>query len=289
MSLLDWIRPKWKHRDAVIRERAVLALHNQEVLESIVNDDPSEPVRLAALTRISNQKMLARFACRHDAIALEAMKRLTDRTLLADVALRATSREVREFAVDVLDDRVVLHRIANSDPDSRVRLKARRKHVGRDPTREVIQGELAKLPLSQPTREKASEFCGTLDEICLALVSDSRFCISGSVDTNLPGQATVRELNSNPAAAPATAAGTESTAPVARLLALKRTDSTGTMDETADRTFFEIAVTRTAENTFHCYTEVKRLEMVLNPRLWSSVSNGATGRSSADLDPAQRP
>src|SRR5215208_5728320 len=115
MSLFDWLQPKWKHADAAIRERAVLALSDQDVLEKIVNNDPSERVRLAAITRITSERLLARFACRNDIIALPAMKRLTDRTLLADVAHRADRREVRDFAVDVLDDRVVLHRIATSD------------------------------------------------------------------------------------------------------------------------------------------------------------------------------
>jgi hypothetical protein len=278
MSLFDWIQPKWKHRDAAIREQAVLGLKHQDVLETIVINDPSEQVRLAAITRITDQRMLARLACRSDSVALAAMKRLTDRPLIADVGLRSDSRAVRELAVDILDDRdrVVLHRIANSDTNPHVRLKARRKHVGRDATRDVIQGELAKLQLARPKLGKAPELCGTLDEVCRALVTDSRFCITGSLETNLPGQATIRELDPREAAAPVADADVKSAAPAARFLALKRTESPGPADEATTRAFFEIEVWRTEENTFHGYAEEKHLHMVINPTMWSSVSNGAT-------------
>ena len=275
MSLFDFLQPKWKHSDPAVRERAVLELERQDLLEIIVYDDPSEQVRLAALMRITDQIVLARFARANDTIALAAMKRLPDRKLVTEVAQRAASRAVREFAVEVLDDRAVLHRIATSDTDPRVRLKARKKHVGCDATRNVIQSELSRLELAQPEPEKTPEFSGTLDELCHALVSDGRFRINGSIETYLPGQATIRELSHGAVAAPTAEANAKST-PAARFLAFKRADSTGPADEAAAREFFEIAVWRTGENTFHGYTEEKRLDMVINPVTWSSVSNGAT-------------
>src|SRR5262245_28536806 len=121
MSLLEFLRPKWKHRDPAIREQAVRTMKDQQKLEGIVTDDDSEPVRLAAVSRITNETILARIACREDSVALAAMKRMTDRTLIADVSARSHSRVVRELAVDVLEDRIVLHRIAHSDTDHRVR------------------------------------------------------------------------------------------------------------------------------------------------------------------------
>jgi hypothetical protein len=274
MSLFDWFQPKWKHRDAAIREHAVLGLKRQDVLEAIANDDPSEQIRLAAVARLTDQRTLARFACRNDALALAAMKLLTDRKLIADVGLRSASREVRELAVDSLDDRVVLHRIANSDTNPRVRWKARKKHAGRDALREVIQTELAQLQLAHPRLEKKPEFCGTLDEVSRALVNDGRLRLSGSLEANLPGQAVVRELGHEAPAAPAAGTDAESTAPAARFLALTRTE-----DGAATRTYYEIAVWRTGENTFHGYTEERHLDMIVNPVMWSSISNGATAGS----------
>ena len=283
MSLFDWFQPKWKHRDAAIREHAVLGLKRQDVLETIANDDPSEQIRLAAVKRLTDQGTLARFACRNDALAVTAMQLLTDRKLIADVGLRSASREVRELAVDSLDDRVVLHRIANSDTNPRVRLKARRKHEGRDALREVIQTELAQLQLAQPRLEKKPEFSGTLDEVSRALVYDGRLRLSGSLEANIPGQAVVRELGHDAPAAPAAGTDTKSTAPAARFLALTRTE-----EEAATRTFYEIAVWRTGENTFHGYTEERRLDMIVNPVMWSSVSNGATsGSARTKTNPAK--
>jgi MoxR-like ATPase len=261
---------------AAIRERAVRELNRQDVLEGIADHDPSELVRLTAITRMTDQKMLARFAFRNDVIAVAAVKRLTDRALLADVALKSESREVRDFAVDVLDDHVLLHRIANSDTNWCVRLKARKKHAGRDTTRDVIQSELSKLRLAPLQLEKAPELSGTLDEVCRALVGDSRFRITGSVEANLPGQAEIRELGDGTTAAPSAATGAKSIAASARFLALKRTEGMEPEDEVATRVFYEIAVWRTAEDTFHGYPEEKRLDLILNPVMWSSVSNGAT-------------
>lgn len=276
MSLFDWFQPKWKHRDAAIREQAVLGLKRQDVLETIVDGDSSEQVRLAAISRISDERMLARFACRNDAIAVAAMKRLTDRKLIADVGLRSDSGEVRELAVDILDDRVVLHRIANSDTNPRVRLKARKKHVGRDATRDVIQSELSRLQPTPTKLEKAPELCGTLDEVSRALVTDSRFQITGSLEANLPGQASIRELDQGATVIRPDHSNVRPMAPAARFLALKRTEGQGAEDEAVTRAFYEIAVWRTDANTFHGYTEEKHLDMVLNPVMWSAVSNGAT-------------
>lgn len=279
MSLLDLFQPKWKHRDAAIREQAVLALKRQDVLETVIDNDSNEQVRLAAISKITDESTLARFAVRDDAIALAAMKRLTDRKLIAYVGLRSDSRDVRELAVDILDDGVVLHRIANSDTNPRVRLKARKKHTGRDATRDVIQSELSRLQPTATKLEKTPELCGTLDEVSRALVTDSRFQITGSLEANLPGQASIRELDRGTTGTRPEDPGSRSSAPAARFLALKRIEGQSMEDEAVTRAFYEIEVWRTDENTFHSYTEEKHLDMVINPVMWSSVSNGVTPSS----------
>ena len=254
----------------------MLGLKRQDVLESIVDEDPSDAVRFAAITRISDQKTLARFACRDDAVGLAAMKQLTDRNLISDVGLRSHSRAVREMAVEVIDDPVLLHRIAHSDTDPRLRLKARKKHAGRHAALQVIERELSRLHVTPFQPGNAAEVVGTRDEIGRALVSDDRFRINGSIEITLPGQAAIRESGHGAAAIPA--AGCEVTwlAPVARFLAMKRTGSPGPEDEAAADAFYEIIVWRTAEDTFRGTIQEKRREMVLNPVMWSSVSNGAT-------------
>lgn len=276
MSVFDWLQPKWKHSDPAVREQGVLKLKDQELLETIANNDASEQVRLAAITRITKESILARFACRNDATAMPAMKRLSDRSLIAYVSARSDSLEVRELAVDVLDDRVVLHRIANSDTDPRIRLRARRKYAGRDATREVIQGELSRLQPAQPVREKTPEISGTLDEVSRALVTDGRFRISGTIDTRLPGEAEVRELQPGTAAASVPAANPDSSEAAARFLALKRVMSMGSEEDAPARAFYEIAVWRTAENAFQVYTEEKHLDLIFNSATGNPARPGET-------------
>jgi hypothetical protein len=274
MSLFDHLRPKWKHSDPIVREQAVLELDDQDALEKIAYEDPCESVRLAAVQKLTDQHTLSRFARRNDSLAVAALKQLTDHAFIASVAQFSESREVRELAVDKIDDPVILHRIASSDTDARVRWKAKRKSIGSDGTREVIRNELAKLQLARQMLENVSEFCGTLDDVCSALIADHRFRINAAIDRNdPPGLATIRELD------------TKSEVPVpsvpaAQFLASKRIETEG-IDEAAANAFFEIKVWRTDENTFHCHTEEKRLDMVQNSVVWSRVSNGATGGSTA--------
>src|ERR1043166_983151 len=105
MNFFDRLRPKWKNSDPAIRRQGVLALDDQEVLERIVDSDPSEEVRLAAVERLTDQPTLARLARGTSSLAIPAMKRLSDRTLIHTVAQSAELREVREMAVDRIEDR----------------------------------------------------------------------------------------------------------------------------------------------------------------------------------------
>ncbi len=59
MSLFDRLRPSWKHSDPAIRLAAGRQLGDQAVLEALVENDPSEEVRRAALHVVTNQDFLA--------------------------------------------------------------------------------------------------------------------------------------------------------------------------------------------------------------------------------------
>lgn len=276
MSFLDHLRQKWKHSDPAVREEAVRDLDDQELLERIALDDPDEIVRLAAVGRLTDQDALARFARGRDALATLAAQRLTEPALLAGVAQFSESRDVRELAVGRITDRAVLQRIATSDTDSEIRWLARSRGIGFEDTREVLRSELSKLELAQRKLEQVSEFCGTLDDLCAALVRDGRFRINGAVESGERGLATIRELASSSPPSPAPAGdAAASPAPAFRLLAAKRETRVSDTTSTA-QAFYEISVWRTEENTFHCQTRERRLDVVPNSLIWGRVSNGAT-------------
>jgi hypothetical protein len=274
MSFLDHFRPKWKNPDAAVREKAVAALHDQALLESIAENDPSETVRLAAVQALKDQDSLARIARGQTPLAMPAFQRLTDQKLIALVAESAETRNVREMAVERIDDGVTLHRISTSDVDARVRLKARSKRAGPDETRDFIREELSKLALADLALEELA-LSGTLDEICNALISDARFRINGWLDQDVPGLATIRELDKIPLGkterAPVSVAARASDC--ARFLAFKR-GITGESEEAVNsNVFFEVHVWRLAADRFVCRVEEKRLKLIPDAVQWSRVSN----------------
>lgn len=283
MSFLDHFRAKWKNPDPAVREKAVSTLRDQSTLETIAESDPSESVRLAAVRALTDQDALARIARGATPLSVPAMERLTDQKLIAWVAESSETRTVREMAVDRIDDGVTLHRIATSDVDARVRLKARSKRSGPDQTRDFIRSELSKLIFAHRSLEEIA-FSGTLDDICNALISDTRFRINGWLDQDLPGLATVRELEPKPAPKiePAPAALVSESA---RFLAFKR-GITGESEEAAKSSaFYEVRVWRLEQDRFVCRVEEQRLKMVPDAAQWSRVSNSTEhgARSSRNL------
>jgi hypothetical protein len=266
MSFFDRLRPKWKNADPLVREAAVRELNNESLLEKIAMEDPAERVRIAAVETIEDQYTLAQFARADTALAPIAMKRLTERAVLCDVAISSESRAVREMAIDRIDDPVVLHRIATSDTDARLRAKARIKRLGPDETRDYIRSELSKLKLAQRKAEQMAEFCGSLNDVCSALIGDGRFAINGGL-----------------AAEESTAEKDESAEreACAQFLAFKR-EAAEKQDAATSNIFYEIKVWRTDRDTFECTAEEKRLAIVQDAVVWSRVSNGATGSAVSD-------
>jgi hypothetical protein len=275
MSLFDLLRPKWKHPDPTVRESAVRELTDQNALESLAENDPVESIRLAAVHALTDQDALARIARGRTALALAAMERITDNGTVVQVALSAELRAVREMAVDRISDSVTLHRIASSDIDASVRLKARLKRMGPDQTRDYIRSELSKLQLAQKKAGEIAGVVGTLDDVCASLLGDGRFRINGGVDQNEPRVATIRELSAPPAANENAAREASSQdAARAQFLAFKR-DGTGAPAEGAtSNAFYEINVWRTDQDTFLFHAEEKRLKVVQDAVRWGSVANG---------------
>ena len=272
MSFFDRFRAKWKSPDPAVREAAVASLNDHDVLEMLAESDPHEGVRRAAVQAMTDQETLARLARKEGALAVAAMKRLSHPGMVKAMALTAESRAVRELAIEKIDDGVTLHRIATSDTDSALRLKAKLKRMGPDQTRDYIRSELSKLQLASRKADEAAAICGTLDDVCLALIGDTRFRINGGVEPEIPGLATVRDLQASPGGVPRETTHTEQRA---QFLAFKRGPSGDPVDGSTSNVFFEINVWRTDQNTFVCRAEEKRLTITADAAEWSRISNGS--------------
>lgn len=269
MSFFDRFRSKWKSSDPAVREAAVATLEDQDVLATLAESDPVASVQAAAIRALKDQEALARLAHRDSPLASLAMQQLTDPDLVKAVALTSESREARDLAIDRIDDGVTLHRIATSDTDSTLRLKARLKRLGPDQTRDYIRSELSKLELAQRKSDETAEFCGTLDDVCHALIGDVRFRINGGVDPEIPGLATVRALDEK------IAGGETSAGPRAQFLAFKNEPAGTPAEGGTSNVFFEINVWRTDQNTFVARAEEKRLKITTDAAEWSRISNGS--------------
>lgn len=272
MSFLDRLRPKWNHSDPVVRKQAVADLDDQAVLEKIVAEDSDESVRLAAVGRLTDQELLSEIACGNTSLAVAALRRLTDRRQIVRTAQAAASGDVRVLAVERIEDGAVLHRIAASDPDARVRQKARTRSPWPDPARDHIRRRLAGLPVGAPTAEFAEACSGTLDAVCGALIGDGRFSINGAVEqhdeASVPvGDPTMAPFQNAPGLSPAAET-------FAQFLAFKRGAGGEPTAKGPATDYFQIKVWRTEPDFYRCCIQEKRLETTHNALVWSRSSSG---------------
>lgn len=285
MSLLDRLRPKWKHPDPEVREAGARELTDQSKLELLADNDPSPAVRLAAVQTMTDQDTLARIARGSAPLALAAMERLTDPRQIAAVAFAAECRAVRELAVEHIKDDVMLHRISVCDTEAWVRLKARMKTLEPDRTRDVIKRMLSQLQLAHQQREAAAEFRGTLNDVCSALLRDRRFRVNGGVEHADPGDASAPEVDR-------AASETSRVHPVpdggpdscAQFLAFKRGDSGESEDTSKSKAYFQIKVWRTAPDEFAGSLEEKQLNVTTDVLAWSRASSEGVTQSARPVE-----
>jgi hypothetical protein len=140
MGILKSTKPAWEHKDPAIRLAAVKQLDEaeQDVIAAIARNDSDEEVRLAALRKISDQQVLediknhpqvndtllnaaddrlknllfkAVLLSEDEQSQLQALQRLDDEHLLADLALKVDSQEVRLQAVSRINSQEILCRL----------------------------------------------------------------------------------------------------------------------------------------------------------------------------------
>ena len=238
-----------------MRKTAVESLGNQAALAKIFENDPSPEVRRAAFERITDQESLAGIARREDELALRAAERITEQRWLGDVARRALSPKVRAAAVARLDDDELLQRIASLDVDPDVRSRAKQRHDGPDRFRDYLKSTLSKLHVALRQADRVAEFCGTLDDVCGALVAHRRYQINGVV-------AEVAEP----------ALGSASDFSCVELVAGRRDASEITANDRVQRVVYRIKIWREGENDFSGAVEERRYEMSSNALAWGDSS-----------------
>jgi hypothetical protein len=257
MSLLDRFRPRWKHSDPHVRFAALQSLDDPSALAEIFETDEHPEVRAAAFARISDQSLLAEIAKGDSEFNVRAAERLTEQRRLADVARLSGSAKVRAAVVARLDDDNLLQRIAAMDEDAEVRALAKQRHEGPDRFRDYLKSTLSKLHVAQQTANRMAEFCGTLDDVCGALVANSRYRINGVVAE--PNPATISSTMSPEFSC-------------VELLAGRPEGAEMTANNRMQRVFYRIKIWRQGENDFSGAVEERRYEMASNAVAWSDSS-----------------
>lgn len=168
MSLLDLLKPKWKHGDPAVRLAAVAALTNQSALVRIATEDASEEIRVAAT------------------------RRLTEKEVLGWLASSAESARVREAAVGLVADLPLLRRAAACDESAWVRGRARLCAKLAPNLYDRIAAALGRLAVTPPAPEPP-DCSGSAAAVVERLLTDPRFCLNGQFadDTDAPAEAVV--------------------------------------------------------------------------------------------------
>ena len=143
-----------KDSDSNVRRDATLALgliKDTRAVEFLIvaPKDSDSDVRRRAVTASFGQEIKLR---------LEAIKKLTDQTLLADIAKNDTNWEIRLGAVENLTDQAILVEIAKNDIKTEVRVAAVEKL-----TDQTILAEIAKKDVKWPVRKAAVDKLNNLD------------------------------------------------------------------------------------------------------------------------------
>ena len=105
MTIANWFRPKWKHSNPDVRQKAVTSLTNQSVLAYIAKNDDHANVRKTAndtLTDIAKND-------KDSKVRLAAVQRVTDQNLLADIAKH--EQKCKECAGEWFDYTMAAHMV----------------------------------------------------------------------------------------------------------------------------------------------------------------------------------
>jgi HEAT repeat protein len=101
MGIMNFFKPKWKHKYKHIRIAAIEKLTDQKIIGDVAKNDVHADVRIAAVEKLTDQKTLENIA-KNDVwgfVRYAAAKRMTDQKPLEDIAKNYWDKDVREAAV----------------------------------------------------------------------------------------------------------------------------------------------------------------------------------------------
>lgn len=124
--------PAWKSKNAKKREKWVEKVNNkdqenQEILKELAANDESEEVRLSAIGKITDEKLLLEYynlGTESIGIRTVAVRGIKNQDVLADIAKNDDYDFIRISAAEKVTDPEVLEEIANNDPDTFVSISA---------------------------------------------------------------------------------------------------------------------------------------------------------------------
>jgi hypothetical protein len=123
MSILDFIRPKWKNSNERVRLEAVSALDDLKIINKIALTDTSYIIRGKAVEKVTDQATLAEIA-QHDkslSVREKAISLLRYDKVLTKIALTAKNPTLRSAAVKKITGADVLMKILRKEQDGNIR------------------------------------------------------------------------------------------------------------------------------------------------------------------------
>lgn len=147
MALLDkflnpsFLKPKWQHKDAVVRKQAVESLNDEKTLVQIVHSDSDKTVRLLALSKIQTPHLLAEFLVSEQTDvrsqaqqqhlsslmpnqSMDDLNTISSDNDLVSIATYTQDESIRLAAINKLGDESIRLDIACNNPVAKVRLAA---------------------------------------------------------------------------------------------------------------------------------------------------------------------
>jgi len=121
MSLLDRLRPRWRHPDPQVRRAAVKRLGDLPTLRDLTEHDPDATVRDAAAARATDLLVATAMSDGPVAACEAALAQLADETHLAAIATRAAHAGIRAAALARVSNERLLRDVVRDADDLALR------------------------------------------------------------------------------------------------------------------------------------------------------------------------
>lgn len=126
MAILNFLKPKWKHKNAAKRYIEVERLTNQKSLTWVAINDEDPKIRKIATFKLTNQDTLNTIAKtdKDKYVRLEAVKKIINKATINEIMKKEKETIIRELAISKVNDPELLEYVAKNDEDKVIRQKA---------------------------------------------------------------------------------------------------------------------------------------------------------------------